>query len=187
MKLPQGAAQRFNLAFVGELLAFGQFHEFQHFLHLIGRALKRFHDLHHLVDRLVNGGHPMLRIDARHALRQALHPFQQGAGAGAGGNSGAGRGRSGRMGKSARAMRSPRSGRSRTFPAWRNRLARRNGIRINAGGGRWLNRSSGRRIDSFRSGGTFRRSSDSGSSGQGSPGRGPVGLRRPPTPAARRR
>lgn len=79
MQSPQGAAQRFDLAFVRELLAFGQFHQFQNFLHLIHGALERFHDLHHLINRLMNGGRAMLGFGTSHgnALGQTLHAFEQ--------------------------------------------------------------------------------------------------------------
>ncbi len=78
MKLPQGAAQRFDLAFVREFLALGQFHQFQHFLHLIGGVLERFDNVHDFVNRLVDGGNAMLQIGpAGRPLRETLHPFQQ--------------------------------------------------------------------------------------------------------------
>jgi hypothetical protein len=76
-QLPQGAAQRFDLAFIGELLAFGQFDQLQHFFHLIHGALERFHDLHHLINRLMNGGGPVFRFGPAHPLGQALRAFEQ--------------------------------------------------------------------------------------------------------------
>jgi hypothetical protein len=77
-QLPQGATQRFDLAFVGELLAFGQFDQFQNLFHLIHGALERFHDLHHLINRLMNGRGPVFRFSPAHPLGQALRAFEQG-------------------------------------------------------------------------------------------------------------
>ena len=36
----QRAAEFFNLAFVGQLLAFGEFHEFEDFVQLVNRVLE---------------------------------------------------------------------------------------------------------------------------------------------------
>ncbi len=55
VKLAQGAAEIFDLAFVGEFLAFGHFDEFQDFFHLIHRAFEHFDDGHHLINRLMDG------------------------------------------------------------------------------------------------------------------------------------
>lgn len=77
-QLPQGAAQGFDLAFVGELLAFGEFDQFQNFFHLIHGALECFHDLHHLINRLMDGGGPVFRFGSAHPLGQALRAFEQG-------------------------------------------------------------------------------------------------------------
>jgi len=52
--LSQGAAERFNLSFVGKLLTFRQLDEFQHFLHLIHSAFQRLDDFHHLINRLAD-------------------------------------------------------------------------------------------------------------------------------------
>lgn len=78
-QLAQGPAQRFDLAFVRELLAFREFHQFQNFFHLIHRALERFNDLHHFVNRLMDGGGAMLGFAAAHAFGQIPHAFEQGA------------------------------------------------------------------------------------------------------------
>jgi len=48
-------AQRFNLLFVGGLLALGQFEQLQHFVELIQRLTKGRDDLHHFIDGLVDG------------------------------------------------------------------------------------------------------------------------------------
>ena len=55
LKLAQGAQQRFDFALVSELLALGEFDQFQNFLHLLQRLPQRFHDLHHLIDGLADG------------------------------------------------------------------------------------------------------------------------------------
>lgn len=77
IQLAQGAAQRFDLAFVRELLALGHFDEFQNFFHLIHRMLERFDDLHHFINRLMDGRGAMLRLGATHTLGQILCAFQQ--------------------------------------------------------------------------------------------------------------
>lgn len=77
IQLAQGAAQRFDLAFVRELLPLGHFDEFQNFFHLIHRVLQRFDDLHHFINRLMDGRGAMLRLGAAHALSQILYAFQQ--------------------------------------------------------------------------------------------------------------
>ena len=75
LKLAQGAQQRFDLAFVGELLAFGEFDKFQNFFHLIKRLFQRFDDLHHFVDGLADGG----TIRPGHAWRVRHWRFKPGA------------------------------------------------------------------------------------------------------------
>jgi hypothetical protein len=55
LKLAQRTQQRFDFAFVGEFLAFGQLDQLQNFLHLLERLLQRFDDLHHFVDGLADG------------------------------------------------------------------------------------------------------------------------------------
>ena len=55
VELAQCAAEIFYLAFVGELLAFGHFDEFQDFFHLINGAFENFDNCHDLINRLVNG------------------------------------------------------------------------------------------------------------------------------------
>lgn len=47
----QGAAQRFQLAFVGVLLVLRLFHEPQHLLHLFQRLLQRLDDLPDFLNR----------------------------------------------------------------------------------------------------------------------------------------
>lgn len=76
-QLPQGAAQRFDFAFVRELLAFREFDQFQNFFHLIHRALERFDDLHYFVNGLMDGGGAMLGFAAAHALGQVSDAFEQ--------------------------------------------------------------------------------------------------------------
>jgi hypothetical protein len=78
VQLAQGATQGFNFAFVGQLLAFRQLHQFQHFLHLIHGALQGVHNFHHLVNRLADGGAAVLRFGAGYTFGQALDAFQQG-------------------------------------------------------------------------------------------------------------
>jgi len=56
MNSVQGAAQRFNFAFVGEFLALSQFDKFEHFLHLVERLFERFDNLRHFFNRLTDGG-----------------------------------------------------------------------------------------------------------------------------------
>ncbi len=51
----QGAAEGFNLPLVTQLLALGEFHEFQYILHLIYRALEGVNDFHHFVNGLADG------------------------------------------------------------------------------------------------------------------------------------
>jgi len=75
LKLAQGAEQRFDLAFVGELLAFGEFDQFQNFFHLLQRLFQRFDDLHHFVDGLADGG----TIRPGHAWRVRHGRFKPGA------------------------------------------------------------------------------------------------------------
>ena len=77
VELPQCAAEIFKFAFVGELLAFGNFDEFQHFFHLIYGALEDIYNGHHLINRLMDGGHAMLWFDAGDALGQALNTFDE--------------------------------------------------------------------------------------------------------------
>lgn len=55
VELSQRAAEIFDLAFVGEFLAFGHLDEFQHFFHLIHGAFEDFNDGHDLINRLMNG------------------------------------------------------------------------------------------------------------------------------------
>ncbi len=55
VELSQGAAEIFDLAFVGELLAFGHFDEFQHFFHLIHGTLEDINHGHHFINRLMDG------------------------------------------------------------------------------------------------------------------------------------
>ena len=75
--LAQGTAQRFDFALIGELLALGHFDELQNFFHLIHRVLERFDDLHHLVNRLMDGGSAMLGLRTAHPLGQTLDAFEQ--------------------------------------------------------------------------------------------------------------
>jgi|GEM_PF-1143332 len=56
VNLPQRQAQRLNFPLVSELLAFGQFDKFEHFLHLIERLFERFDNLRHFFNRLADGG-----------------------------------------------------------------------------------------------------------------------------------
>ena len=51
----QRAAEFVNLAFIGQLLALGKFHEFQDFVQLINRVLERFGDLGGVQDGLMDG------------------------------------------------------------------------------------------------------------------------------------
>ena len=55
MDIAQGAAERFNLPFVAQFLALGEFHEFQYIFHLIYRALEGVNDFHHFVNGLADG------------------------------------------------------------------------------------------------------------------------------------
>jgi len=51
----QRAAEFFDLAFVGQFLAFGEFHEFEDFVQLINRVLERFGDFGGVQDGLMDG------------------------------------------------------------------------------------------------------------------------------------
>ena len=55
VELAQGAAEIFDLAFVSEFLAFGDFDEFQHFFHLIHGAFENINNGHHFINCLMNG------------------------------------------------------------------------------------------------------------------------------------
>jgi hypothetical protein len=77
IELTQCASEIFDLAFVGELLPFGNFDEFQHFFHLIHGALEDINNGHHFINRLMDGGHAMLRLDAGDALGQPLNAFDE--------------------------------------------------------------------------------------------------------------
>ena len=55
VNISQGAAERFNLPFVTQLLALGEFYEFQYIFHLIYRALEGVNDFHHFVNGLADG------------------------------------------------------------------------------------------------------------------------------------
>ncbi len=77
IELTQGAAEIFDLTFVGEFLAFGDLDEFQHFFHLIHGTLEHFDDGHHFINRLMDGGHAMLRFDAGDAFGSALDALNQ--------------------------------------------------------------------------------------------------------------
>lgn len=82
VELSQGAPQRFDLPFVGELLAFGHLNQLQHFLHLIHRALQSFDDIHHLINCLADGGAAMGGLGLGDPLGQLLDALQQGTGLG---------------------------------------------------------------------------------------------------------
>lgn len=77
IQLAQRAAQRFDLSFVGQFLAFGQLDQFQNFFHLIHRVLQRLDDFHHLVNRLMDGGGAMFRFGTTHPIGQTLDAFEQ--------------------------------------------------------------------------------------------------------------
>ena len=51
----EGAAQRFQLPFIGVFLVLGQFHQPQHFLHLLQRLFQRLDDLPDFLHRLADG------------------------------------------------------------------------------------------------------------------------------------
>ncbi len=55
LQLVQSAAQRFNLAFVAELLPFGVFDQFQNIFHLLQRLSQGFDNLHHFIHGLADG------------------------------------------------------------------------------------------------------------------------------------
>jgi len=52
----QCAAQFFNLAFIGQLLALGDLHEFQHFIQMIQQMLERLGNLRGVFHCLADGG-----------------------------------------------------------------------------------------------------------------------------------
>ena len=51
----QGTAQGFNFALVGVLLSLGQFHELEHFVHLLLNAPERFDNARDFVNGLADG------------------------------------------------------------------------------------------------------------------------------------
>ena len=53
--ISQGAAERFKLPLVAQLLALGEFHQLQYIFHLIHRTSERFNDFHHVVYCLADG------------------------------------------------------------------------------------------------------------------------------------
>jgi hypothetical protein len=55
LDLPQGAAQRFDLALIGAFLPIREFGQFQHFFHLIQKLLQRNHDLVDMLDGPADG------------------------------------------------------------------------------------------------------------------------------------
>jgi hypothetical protein len=65
LKLAQRAEQGFDLTFIRELLAFGQFDQLQYSLHLLQGLTQGFNNQHRLVDRLADGG----TVGAGHAWR----------------------------------------------------------------------------------------------------------------------
>jgi hypothetical protein len=56
MNFAQSLAQRFNFPLVGDFLAFGQFDELKHFLHLVERLFEHFDNLRGFFHRPVDGG-----------------------------------------------------------------------------------------------------------------------------------
>jgi hypothetical protein len=56
MNSAQRLAQRFNFPLVSDLLAFGQFDQFEHFFHLVERLFERLDNLRHFFNRLADGG-----------------------------------------------------------------------------------------------------------------------------------
>ena len=65
MNFAQHLAQRLDFAFVGDFLAFSQFDELKHFLHLVERLFERFDDLRHCFNRLADGGSRSLDFSFR--------------------------------------------------------------------------------------------------------------------------
>jgi hypothetical protein len=57
VQLAQCAPQLINLTLVSQLLTLGEFHQFEHFFHLVLRLLQRSDDLHHVINRLMNRRH----------------------------------------------------------------------------------------------------------------------------------
>ena len=55
LELVQGAAQRFQLALVGELLVLGQLHQPQHFLHFLQLLFQGFDNPPDLLNGLADG------------------------------------------------------------------------------------------------------------------------------------
>lgn len=77
MYLAQGTTQRFNFAFIGEFLAFREFHEFEHLLHLIGGALQCIHNFQHFINCLADRRASMCRFGLSNALGQTLGAINQ--------------------------------------------------------------------------------------------------------------
>ena len=74
MDISQRVAEGFNLPLVAQLLALGEFHQFQNVLHLIHRMFQRLDDCHHFVNRLADGGTP--RRGFGDPLGQTLDPLE---------------------------------------------------------------------------------------------------------------
>ena len=55
LKFVQGAAQRFDLAFVGDFLALGDLDQFQYLFHLFQRLLQGLDDLSDFFNGLADG------------------------------------------------------------------------------------------------------------------------------------
>lgn len=80
LQLPQRPAQRINLAFVGVLLPFGEFRQFENLFHLVQDFLEGLDDVGNLFDGLRDGRALPLRLRlplADHAIHPRRHGFQQ--------------------------------------------------------------------------------------------------------------
>ncbi len=82
MNISQSAAEGFNFPLVAQLLALGEFHQFQDIFHLIHRAFQRLHDFHHFVNCLADGRTMMRGFGVGgalngHPLGQALDALEQ--------------------------------------------------------------------------------------------------------------
>lgn len=82
VQLAQRAAQGVNLPFIGQLLAFGKFDQFQYLLHLIHGALEGVNDRHHFVNGLTDGRAARRGFGLGDALGQALHALDKRCGRG---------------------------------------------------------------------------------------------------------
>lgn len=72
VQLAKRATKGFDLTFIRQLLALGEFDQFQNFFHLIHGTLECLNDLHHFVNRLADGSPAMSRFGVRVRMTDAF-------------------------------------------------------------------------------------------------------------------